>query len=168
VGEYVAAWAAGLLDLEDALRLVRERARALEHTNGGAPDPTGLERAARAVAFRAPHTELVPGAADGRAASDIRAPDYWVERLMRGPGGPEPLPAALTGPSSLLVEVGPLCPPTAEGGDDWRRLMRSLAALYARGLEIDWTGVHGSGPHRRVLLPTYPFQRQRHWMDAPA
>jgi acyl transferase domain-containing protein len=169
VGEYVAAWAAGVLELEDALLLVRERARALEHANGGVPDATGLERAARGVAFRAPHTDLVPGTAGPREASDMLEPDYWVSQLEQGRAGADSLPDALTGPSFLLLEVGaPPCPSEAQGEDDWRRLMRNLAVLYARGVEVDWAGVHRNGGHRRVLLPTYPFQRQRHWMDAPS
>jgi acyl transferase domain-containing protein len=169
VGEYVAAWAAGVLELEDALLLVRERARALEHANGGVPEATGLKRAARNVAFRAPHTDLVPGTSGAREASDMLDPDYWVSQLERGPAGADSLPAALASPSSLLLEVGPPpCPSEAQGEDEWRRLMRSLATLYTRGVEIDWAGVHGDGSHRRVLLPTYAFQRQRHWMDAPS
>jgi acyl-CoA synthetase (AMP-forming)/AMP-acid ligase II/3-oxoacyl-(acyl-carrier-protein) synthase/acyl carrier protein len=163
VGEYVAAWAAGVLDLEDALMLVRERARALEHANGRPPDPTGLGRAARRVAFREPHTDLIPGAPGAGTASDMVEPDYWVSQLEQGPGGAKSLPAVLTSPSSLLLTMEP----HPRGEDDWRCLMRSLGVLYSRGVEIDWAGVHGNGGRRRVLLPTYPFQRQRHWMDAP-
>src|SRR5690606_3729033 len=32
---------------------------------------------------------------------------------------------------------------------------------------IDWDGVHRGADRRRVALPTYPWQRQRHWIDAP-
>ncbi|TCO44758.1 type I polyketide synthase [Actinocrispum wychmicini] len=51
---------------------------------------------------------------------------------------------------------------------DLRRFMTSLAELYVRGVSPDWGAVFGSA--RRVELPTYPFQRQRYWLeekDAP-
>ncbi|HEX2091755.1 MAG TPA: SDR family NAD(P)-dependent oxidoreductase, partial [Longimicrobiaceae bacterium] len=42
--------------------------------------------------------------------------------------------------------------------------------LYVRGAEVEWGGVHGGGGRRRVELPTYSFQRARHWIetDEPA
>ncbi|HEX5211505.1 MAG TPA: SDR family NAD(P)-dependent oxidoreductase [Pseudolabrys sp.] len=40
-----------------------------------------------------------------------------------------------------------------------------LAALYLAGHTIDWTAVHADASWRRIPLPTYPFQRQRHWLE---
>jgi thioesterase domain-containing protein/NAD(P)-dependent dehydrogenase (short-subunit alcohol dehydrogenase family)/acyl carrier protein len=42
----------------------------------------------------------------------------------------------------------------------------AVAELWTRGVAIDWVALHG-GPRRRVSLPTYPFERARHWIDAP-
>ena len=39
-----------------------------------------------------------------------------------------------------------------------------LAALYLAGHKINWSAVHADAPRRRIPLPTYPFQRQRHWI----
>lgn len=39
----------------------------------------------------------------------------------------------------------------------------SLADLYVRGVAIDWTAVHRDGHARKIALPTYPFERQKHW-----
>jgi SAM-dependent methyltransferase len=41
-----------------------------------------------------------------------------------------------------------------------------LQTLYADGLSIDWAGVEAEQPRRRVSLPSYAFQRKRHWIDA--
>ncbi|MCC6559213.1 MAG: SDR family NAD(P)-dependent oxidoreductase, partial [Polyangiaceae bacterium] len=43
------------------------------------------------------------------------------------------------------------------------RLLLSLAELHVRGLPVAWTRV--LPPGRRVDLPTYPFQRERYWLD---
>ncbi|MBE9103361.1 beta-ketoacyl synthase N-terminal-like domain-containing protein, partial [Vacuolonema iberomarrocanum] len=45
--------------------------------------------------------------------------------------------------------------------------LHSLAKLYTQGYSIDWqSGFTGQGLGR-IPLPTYPFQRQRYWLDAP-
>jgi acyl transferase domain-containing protein len=46
-------------------------------------------------------------------------------------------------------------------------LLEALGALYAAGHPVDWAGVHPDGG-RLAALPTYPFQRQRYWFEAPA
>src|SRR5262249_35772472 len=43
-----------------------------------------------------------------------------------------------------------------------------LAALYLAGQRIDWAAVHADCAWRRIPLPTYPFQRQRYWIDDTA
>jgi acyl transferase domain-containing protein/surfactin synthase thioesterase subunit/acyl carrier protein len=40
-----------------------------------------------------------------------------------------------------------------------------LTALYLAGHKLDWAAVHTDGPWRRMPLPTYPFERQRHWLE---
>ncbi|MEM1252990.1 MAG: amino acid adenylation domain-containing protein [Cyanobacteria bacterium P01_H01_bin.21] len=44
-------------------------------------------------------------------------------------------------------------------------LLLSLGELYQRGFAIDWAGFYDDTNHRRIPLPTYPFQRQRYWND---
>ncbi|WP_036141304.1 hybrid non-ribosomal peptide synthetase/type I polyketide synthase [Luteibacter sp. 9135] len=45
-------------------------------------------------------------------------------------------------------------------------LLRALGQLWLTGVDIDWAAVHGNTRPRRVPLPTYPFERQRYWIDA--
>lgn len=40
-----------------------------------------------------------------------------------------------------------------------------LVALYIAGHNLNWTAVHADASWRRIPLPTYPFQRQRHWIE---
>ncbi|MET9359233.1 SDR family NAD(P)-dependent oxidoreductase, partial [Streptomyces sp. NPDC006617] len=52
-----------------------------------------------------------------------------------------------------------------EGGFD--RFVASAGTAYVRGVAVDWDAVLG-GADASVDLPTYPFQRRRHWlMGAP-
>jgi acyl transferase domain-containing protein/ubiquinone/menaquinone biosynthesis C-methylase UbiE len=53
-----------------------------------------------------------------------------------------------------------------EGEPEWEELLWSLQQLYVAGVGIDWAGFEDGRSWRRVALPTYPFQRKRHWIDA--
>ncbi|WP_437759723.1 type I polyketide synthase [Sorangium sp. So ce1389] len=48
--------------------------------------------------------------------------------------------------------------------DDRQAMLEALGALYCRGQAVAWENVHPSGC-RRVPLPTYPWQRERHWIE---
>jgi acyl transferase domain-containing protein len=48
---------------------------------------------------------------------------------------------------------------------EWEQVLESLGRLYERGAEVDWEGFDQGYGRRRVELPTYPFQRQRYWIE---
>lgn len=45
-------------------------------------------------------------------------------------------------------------------------MSRAAAGLWAAGVPIDWAQWRQAGG-RRIPAPTYPMDRQRHWIDAP-
>jgi acyl transferase domain-containing protein len=51
--------------------------------------------------------------------------------------------------------------------DDWRQMLSSLAEMYVRGVDIDWSGFDRDYGRRRVTTPAYPFTRKRFWIDPP-
>nr|AGS77290.1 polyketide synthase [Myxococcus fulvus] len=59
----------------------------------------------------------------------------------------------------------------ADGQDYVRGLLRKarfdkVARLWAAGLEVDWGFLYEGTTPRRLSLPTYPFERERHWNAA--
>ena len=83
------------------------------------------------------------------------------------------------GPSATLLALGQRSVPTGgqdatwlaslrRGRDDWEQLGGALASLYVQGAAIDWAAVDRPYDRRLVSLPTYPFQRERFWIDPPA
>jgi len=66
-------------------------------------------------------------------------------------------------------ERGPLVFPTlsAPGQDesDVASLQKAIGQLWTSGVAISWDQCHGNGMPRRVELPTYPFERQRYWIE---
>jgi acyl transferase domain-containing protein len=47
-------------------------------------------------------------------------------------------------------------------------LVSALGALHAHGRTVDWQAFFDPARPRRVPLPTYAFQRERFWLDAPS
>ncbi len=54
--------------------------------------------------------------------------------------------------------------PSAEG-DDYAALLESLGKLWTRGVKVDWNAFFSHEQRNRILLPTYPFERKRFWVD---
>ncbi|MCQ8190678.1 type I polyketide synthase, partial [Streptomyces rugosispiralis] len=48
------------------------------------------------------------------------------------------------------------------------RFLTSAAELYVSGAGVDWPKAFAGHGARRVELPTYAFQHERFWLDAPA
>ncbi|MBS7542936.1 non-ribosomal peptide synthetase/type I polyketide synthase [Ancylobacter oerskovii] len=67
---------------------------------------------------------------------------------------------AKDGYAALLTSFG-------AAGEEATTLRELVAALWSRGVPPDWAAVTGPGC-RRVSLPTYRFQRERHWVEPPA
>ncbi|MFF1309182.1 acyltransferase domain-containing protein, partial [Streptomyces sp. NPDC058307] len=58
-------------------------------------------------------------------------------------------------------------PSLRRGEGDREQWLRSLAAAYVAGAEVNWAAALGGNERApRVDLPTYPFQRQRFWPRA--
>ena len=47
--------------------------------------------------------------------------------------------------------------------DGLDQMLASAAALWANGAPVDWSARQVPGGRARKVLPTYPFQRERHW-----
>ena len=54
--------------------------------------------------------------------------------------------------------------PATPGAGDFTR---AVAEAYEAGLPIRFQGLFADESRRRISLPSYPFQRTHHWLDAP-
>ena len=201
VGEVTAACVAGVLSLEDGLRLAAQRGRLVQALSqdrppASPPAAASSQRIEPALAAFAEHVGAVTcsppsigvvSSLTGRlSGSEMLRPDYWLRqaqasmRLASGTAtlveqdgcrhvveiGPEPQHEDSVGQSPASGD-GSWLASLRRGQSDWQSLLGSLGELYVRGVSIDWAAV-ARGNSRRSGLPTYPFQRQRHWVDPPA
>ncbi|NET12288.1 MAG: SDR family NAD(P)-dependent oxidoreductase, partial [Okeania sp. SIO1H6] len=49
--------------------------------------------------------------------------------------------------------------------NDWQQILSSLAQLYVQGAKVDWRGFDRDYVRQKVILPTYPFQREKYWIQ---
>jgi phthiocerol/phenolphthiocerol synthesis type-I polyketide synthase E len=65
-----------------------------------------------------------------------------------------------------LVALSSLRHP-ADQQPDSAFLMTTLGRLWLAGAAVEWSGLYTHERRRRVPLPTYPFERRRHWLGLP-
>lgn len=143
-----------------------------------------FEQFASGISYNAPQIPIVsnlygrvPDEADAFTAS------YWRKHLREAVQFVDGIKAITdrgiatfveAGPQATLSGMGARCvpkdsavwlPSLAKGQDDWQILLRSLQSLYVAGANVDWKGFDRPYTRSRVSLPTYPFAKQRHWLD---
>ncbi|HTQ78950.1 MAG TPA: phosphopantetheine-binding protein, partial [Thermoanaerobaculia bacterium] len=64
-------------------------------------------------------------------------------------------------PAAEYLWLASLQPPRDERG----QMLGSLGSLFTAGFDVDWQGLHPGRPWRRAALPTYPFERERFWIE---
>jgi len=89
--------------------------------------------------------------------------------------GPGPTLASLVlqHPAARAVALGePVVLPTLrhsyETQPDVAYALTTLGKLWLLGIPVDWAGFHAHERRRRVILPAYPFERRRYWIDTLA
>lgn len=115
---------------------------------------------------------------------------YWGRQMCQPVRFGQGLDRLWQAPGRILLEVGPgqaltsaALQALADGGGGDRLAVASMAAygaqpemaamltaaakLWLAGVHINWPAVRGGRRARRVALPTYPFQRRRHWVEEP-
>src|SRR5262249_48772014 len=91
------------------------------------------------------------------AAVDVLA-DLGVDTFVEL--GPQPTLLGLVGRRSSDAT---LLPSLRKGRPDDEQALESLAALWTKGWEPAWGAVRGGRDAGLADVPTYPFQRSRHW-----
>jgi rifamycin polyketide synthase module 4/5/6 len=72
----------------------------------------------------------------------------------------QPISEIVDGTEADVVVAGSLR--RDDGGP--RRLLTSMAELFVRGVDLDWSGVLPAVPTGRVDLPTYAFEHRHYWL----
>ncbi len=116
-------------------------------------------------------------------------PAYWAKQLSQTVRFADGLREVLKQKDVVLLEVGPgqslatIARQQAGRGSgqiilssmkrpkdahqDEEQLAKTLGQLWVSGVSVDWKAYHADERRRRLPLPTYPFDRQRLWIEPP-
>jgi phthiocerol/phenolphthiocerol synthesis type-I polyketide synthase E len=150
-----------------------------------------MEKALRRVRLLPPNIPCISNVT-GRwlQADEARSPGYWSQHVRATVRFSDGLAQLMRETRAQLLEVGPgttlstlarqhgartsgrpvlsSCRHPLDAADDHHQLLQTLGRLWIAGARVDWGAVQGAVTRRRVALPTYPFERQRFWIDTPA
>jgi amino acid adenylation domain-containing protein len=141
-------------------------------------------QAVRRVSLSRPGISVISNVSGKPAAAEMATPEYWCGHIRQPVRFADSMASLIEqgyqvfleiGPKPTLLGMGRECDPATgsawipslrQGYGDWQQLLESLGELYVRGVSVDWSGFDRDYQRRRVPLPTYPFQRQRCWIEA--
>ena len=188
-GEIAAAQAAGMLALEDGLRLAAARGR-LTGAMAQTSSPASFEDTVAGITMSPATLTFVSGTTGHTSRpGDALTGDDWKRQAVE-PADPGTGATALadlevnaiveTGPDSTL---GPAMqkgwPQTARCGSpvaitglhpsaaDDAGFVAAVAEAYETGFPVRFEGLFAGEARRRISVPGYPFQRRSFWMRSP-
>nr|WP_241561166.1 type I polyketide synthase [Streptomyces orinoci] len=138
------------------------------------------------LSFNTPQIPVVSNVTGTLAtAEELCSPDYWVRHVrqavrfadgmayLSGQGVAKFLEL---GPDGILSGMGQQSVPEdsvfasvlRKDRPEAQTLTTALGTMHAHGTDLNWEGVFAGRAAKRVELPTYAFQHQRYWLEAPA
>ncbi|NER93849.1 MAG: type I polyketide synthase, partial [Symploca sp. SIO1B1] len=142
-----------------------------------------FEAVAKDVTYSKPRIPLISNVTSKQIGSEISSAEYWVNHIrqpvrfvesmiaLHQQGyelfleiGAKPILLGM-GRQCLPEDVGVWLPSLRPGVDEWQQMLLSLGQLYIQGVKVDWVGFDREYACEKVALPTYPFQRERYWVE---
>ncbi|WP_422070541.1 type I polyketide synthase [Streptomyces orinoci] len=155
------------------------------HSSRMEPMLEDFRNAIAKLSFNAPQTPVVSNVTGTLAtAEELCSPDYWVRHVrqaVRFADGMTYLSGQGVGrflelgPDGILSGMGQACVSDdavfasvlRKDRPEAQTLTTALGTMHAHGTDLDWEGIFAGRAAKRVELPTYAFQHQRYWLEAP-
>lgn len=117
------------------------------------------------------------------------SPSYWAEHLRNPVLFSQGVQQLMKDPKRIFIEIGPGRTLTTfakqhskssklvalsslrhpyEQQSDVGFILNTLGRMWLAGFQVNWFGFYAHEQRRRVPLPTYPFERQRYWIEPPS
>ncbi|MFC6016100.1 SDR family NAD(P)-dependent oxidoreductase [Plantactinospora solaniradicis] len=139
---------------------------------------------AESVTYHRPSVPVVSGLT-GRSDPDaLASADYWVRQARETVRYADAVAWLDGAGTSAYLEVGPaavlgvlaqrcvaadsdavFASGIRSGTAEVAGVLDALATLHVHGVSVDWQVAYADSGADRCDLPTYPFQRQRYWLD---
>jgi acyl transferase domain-containing protein len=148
-----------------------------------------FRQVAASITYHQPKLLLVSNVSGKVAGPEITRPDYWVRHVREAVRFADGVRTLNEQGVNIFLEIGSTAtllgmalrvneedstaskgtsscylPSLRESQKDCQQMFTSLGELYVHGYDIDWGAFNRGYQGRKVILPTYPFQRQRYWL----
>ena len=141
---------------------------------------------AETVEYHEPKFTLISNLKGQRDDNAFISADYWVEHLRAPVEFNASVTSLIEENCELFIELGPrpvllgmarrnkafaegvgtaLLPSLQAGRSELATVFNSLAQCYTKGSNIDWLSFDKGFSRSKVVLPHYPFQRKRYWLN---
>ena len=173
VGEVAAAVVAGVVTLEDAIRVVA--------ASSGDSSSAAIVAALQSVVFRAPQVPIVSSVTGRWMSHEATDREYWARQPFASIQFFDAMRAVTHDNDPLVIEMGSSgldremrettagtlssMAPSAGADDDLTAFLEALGSVWMRGGHVDWERHFAHATPCRIPLPTYPFERQRYWVE---
>ena len=148
-----------------------------------APVADKMAQALARVTLSAPHTPFYSTQTGALlTAENAVSPTYWSHHVVAAVRFADALGACAATPKSFL-EVGPRATmvglvrqnnaklsatasmsPSGNPTLDYQYFLRSVGGLWQQGQKIEWHALANQAACRRISMPGYAFEKQRHWV----
>lgn len=135
------------------------------------------------VKYHLPAIPLVSNVTGAIAGKEVTEAAYWGKHILAPVLFAQGIQTIQAAGEFSLMELGPqpsllsmaqltlkypeehLLPVMREGRSSWTTMLNALTALYVKGITINWSAFYAAGAPHKTILPGYPFQRQRYWIE---
>jgi acyl transferase domain-containing protein/surfactin synthase thioesterase subunit len=142
-----------------------------------------FEVIANQITYHQPQIPVISNLTGEIADERITTAQYWLDHVLQPVMFAQSMQTLSSqgyevflevGPQPHLLSMGRQCLPQQvgvwlasmrTGVSEWQQMLSSLAQLYVQGVAVDWSGFERDYHRQKVVLPTYPFQRQRYWIE---
>lgn len=145
---------------------------------------TDFHQVATEIHYHLPKIDLISNLTGKKAEVNMATPEYWCEHIrqpvnfatsmktLENDGyevflecGPKPILLSM-GYQCVSEDLGVWLPSLRPEKSSWQQMLQSLGILYTRGIKIDWQGFYQNYQTKKVILPNYPFQKERYWISS--
>jgi len=146
-----------------------------------------FEKRAGQVSYTPPKMRLISNITGATADSaSICTPTYWRQHMRETVRFADGVTSMAQQDVDIFVEIGPqpvltalakesyedgnlnhsaiFLPSIRRGQSEWKQMQSTIGSLWQQGLEVDWQAVEKVRGGKVTDIPTYPFEKERHWI----
>ena len=176
---------------EEGVECLRLNTSHAFHSDMMEPILASFTEAVKKVSLKSPRIPYVSNVTGTWiTAEEAMEPAYWARHLRQTVRFTDGLQQLLKTAGQVLLEIGPgrtlktLALQHVDRGQahlvftsvrdrrdpqsDVAFILTALGRLWMAGVQVDWPGFYRHERRRRLSLPSYPFERERYWIEPPA